>query len=575
MREMLWRKVLAFGAFSVVQAFKIEFGYGTSTGEFELLQTPAVYSPTDDICHEITNALAPGEEADFIRVQSLSPNDGDPAGIIAFYSSDEACRESNPMYIAWFKSVQNSIQAIVPYWTIVHLGSLRGSWTLGRTGYPEPKAWKNIPRRGISPEIGIVRGVKLRPGDTTMLFDEGWGVDAGGVVWEPNNSNTGPTGSQDSQNPNIVPGRTPSFQTKQTDGTEIFIYPDGSGKAIIPDGPVVDMRADGTSVAHQDGPDGFIAEFNPQTGALIQDSRGRNLHLNLEELEGIEALEAAGLFESPTIFNEVMSGLQSSLFSPSAEGYDGLSRLNGDFVADLGGRVEDDSPAEQLSRPKRKGKNIFQSIGSGVKNAYNWARRSCKFRSRKSARSPVVPECAADIDFMRENDFSPFSIGSPAASVSDIGEQSANNLRGSLSQQGQTVETANGDEQSFKYSFSPVPAGTEGEYTDENLDSPYFARRPGNEFTFRETEGSKGSEDVGQEVDEIIQSPSPADGQPLGILDIFNRKKGISEFTFKGDQGIQTINDIYEEDPLGSYPDMDGIEEDVVVQDISRASSSY
>ncbi|KAF3227813.1 hypothetical protein TWF191_003335 [Orbilia oligospora] len=544
-----------------VYSFRIEFGTGSSPSKkFELLQPPAIYPPTDETCHEITTTLPPESSVDLIRVQSNRPNDGDPAGILAFYNNLEECKESNPMYISWFKPNTRSIQAASPYWTIIRLGELKGNWTLGKIGYPEPRAWRNIPQRGVSPEIGIVRRLKLKSGDVAMLFDEGWGVDTGGVVWEEGGQDERylrpPQGLQNGNGG--LPQRTPSFQTQQPDGTEIFLYPDGSGKAVIPDGPVVDTRPDGTSVVHQDGPDGFIAEFNPRTGALVQDNEGRHIRLNLEELEELDALEAAGLFKSRTAFNEVMLGLQSSLFSPNSGAYDALSRLNpsgGFIVEDIGSPIEQDDspqPRDSVSLPEpNKGKNVLQKIGSALKKGYNWARGSCKLRSRKSLRSPVLPECAADMEFMRENEFSPFN-------------------------QGKTIETPNGAEQSFKHTFSPVPDGTDGDFTEENLESPYFAQVPGNEFTFRDEENSRRSEDVGdQEPDEVLQFPNQVQDYSLGILNILNRKKDTSEFTFKGEQqGTQSVNEMHTEGPVASYPELNDIEEDVVVQEISRASSS-
>ncbi|KAK6503729.1 hypothetical protein TWF481_008733 [Arthrobotrys musiformis] len=574
----LWRNFLILSTFSVAHAFRIEFGYGATTGKFELLQAPAVYSPTDENCHQINNALAPDEGVDFITVQTTSPNDGAPAGIIAFYANNEACENSSPIYISWFKPDYKAVQAAAPYWTIIHLGSLQAGWTLGQMGYPEPKAWRNIPRRGISPEIGIVRRLKLKPGDTAMLFDEGWAVDSGGVVWDQAEPTEETADLQAFQAVAENPQRTPSFQTRQADGTEIFIYPDGSGKAVVPNGPVVDMRADRTSVAHQTGPDGFVAEFNPRTGALIQDSRGMNLRLNLEELEDIEALEAAGLFESPQLFNEVMSGLQSSLFSPNGENYDALARLNGDFVVDLGGQTEQDDPQEsdQSAQRNPKSKGLFKKIGSGIKNGYNWVRRRCKLRGRGSIRSSVSPECAADLEYMRENDFSP-SPGSSPSGISDL-DGFANGPRNYPFDHDQGIGNPGADELSFKYAFSPVPDGTNGdEYiTEENLESPYFARIKANDFTFRDTENSRGSNDpnMEQEVDEVIEAQNPVEEHPLGILNILNRKKDTSEFTFKGDEAIKTIDEIYEDEPVASYPEMDDIEEEVVVQDISRTSGS-
>ncbi|KAF3081526.1 hypothetical protein TWF103_003701 [Orbilia oligospora] len=570
---------------SPVYSFRIEFGTGSSPSKkFELLQPPAIYPPTDETCHEITTTLSPGSGLDLIRVQSNRPNDGDPAGILAFYNNLEECQESNPMYISWFKPNTRSIQAASPYWTIIRLGELKGDWTLGRTGYPEPRAWRNIPQRGVSPEIGVVRRLKLKSGDVAMLFDEGWGVDAGGVVWEAGDEDERslrpPQGLQNING--VLSQRKPSYQTQQSDGTEIFVYPDGSRKAVIPDGPVVDTRPDGTATIHQDGPDGFIAEYNPRTGALVQDNEGRHIRLNLEELEELDALEAAGVFKSRTAFNEAMLDLQSSLFSPNSGAYDALSRLNpsGDFVAeDIGSPMEQDDspqPRDSVSLPElNKGKKFLQKIGSALKKAYNWARRSCKLRPRKSLRSPVLPECAADMEFMRENEFSPFSLGSPSASASYLGDQ-PNGQRLSRFNQGKTIETPNGAEQSFKHTFSPVPDGTDGDFTEENLESPYFAQVPGNEFTFRDEENSRRSEDVGdQEPDEVLQFPNQVQDYSLGILNILNRKKDTSEFTFKGEQqGTQSANEIYTEGTVASYPELNDIEEDVVVQDISRASSS-
>ncbi|KAF3257426.1 hypothetical protein TWF128_004986 [Orbilia oligospora] len=514
---------------SPVYSFRIEFGTGSSPSkEFELLQPPAIYPPTDETCHEITTTLSPESGLDLIRVQSNRPNDGDPAGILAFYNNLEECKESNPMYISWFKPNTRSIQAASPYWTIIRLGELKGSWTLGKTGYPEPRAWRNIPQRGVSPEIGIVRRLKLKSGDVAMLFDEGWGVDAGGVVWEAGDEDElslrPPQGLQNING--VLPQRKPSYQTQQSDGTEIFVYPDGSRKAVIPDGPVVDTRPDGTATIHQDGPDGFIAEYNPRTGALVQDNEGGHIRLNLEELEELDALEAAGVFKSRTAFNEAMLDLQSSLFSPNSGAYDALSRLNpsGDFVAeDIGGPMEqDDSP-----------------------------------QPRDSVSLPELNK------------------GSPSASASYLGDQ-PNGQRLSRFNQGKTIETPNGAEQSFKHTFSPVPDGTDGDFTEENLESPYFAQVPGNEFTFRDEENSRRSEDVGdQEPDEVLQFPNQVQDYSLGILNILNRKKDTSEFTFKGEQqGTQSANEMYTEGPVASYPELNDIEEDVIVQDISRASSS-
>ncbi|KAK6518631.1 hypothetical protein TWF506_005766 [Arthrobotrys conoides] len=575
-------------------AFKIAFGYASSTGSFKLLEPPTTLPPTDENCHEITNTLAPpnsSENVDFIRVQS-QPSEGEPAGIIAFYKTLEECISSNPMYIPHFKQNYRGIQAATPYWTIMHLGELKGGWNLGRTGYPAPRAWKNIPKRGVSPEIGIVRRVGLKQGDVAMLFDEGWAVDVGGVAREAGGLEKQTAEMQELKSVNGFPQKTPSSYRKEEDGTEVFLYPDGSGKAVVPDGSVIETRPDGTSVAHQDGPDGFIAEFNPQTGALIQDNEGTTLRLNPTDVAVLEALDEAGAFESPTALREIMSGRHSSLFSPNAAGaYEALARLhaNGDFVADFATRTEqDDSPprnadsdAVALPDLKVKGKNIFQKIGSAAKRAYDWARGSCKLRGRQSSRSPVLPECAADIDLMRENEFSPFSLGSPSASASYLGEGLGNGQRLSRFHQGRTVETPNGDEQSFKHTFSPVPDATDGDFTEENLESPYFAKidMHGNEFTFRDEENSRGSEDVAdQGPDEIIQLPGQFQDYSLGILNVLNRKKDTSEFTFKPEQGMgtqtQTMGDVYTEGAVPSYPELDDVEEDVVVQDISKASSS-
>ncbi|KAK6331451.1 hypothetical protein TWF730_004533 [Orbilia blumenaviensis] len=545
-----WYQVPIFILISAVSAFKIEFGYGTKSGRFEVLQPPAVFSPTDNDCHDITNLLAPNENVDFVRVQNRSPGDGDPPGIIAFYASDEACRDSDPIYISWFKSTQNTIQAIAPYWTIVHMGSLEGDWTLGKTGYPEPKSWRNIPRRGISPEIGIVRATKLRPGDVVMLFDEGWAVDSGGVALEGNAREDSQT-SQILNDINIVPPRKPSFQTKEEDRTEIVLYPDGTGKIFMPDGPVVDIRADGTSVAHQDGPDGFVAEFNPQTGALVQDNNGRNIHLDLEDLEGIQALEAAGIFDSPTRFNEIMSGLQSSLFTPNADRYDALSQINGDFVADLGSPTDqNNSKATQAPFPKVK--RLVNTIGSQIKAGYNWVRNTCKRRARGSIRStsPVSPHCT-NADIMTEDGHSPFptnnpSIGSVGRAQSGRGQQVFKVTR-FQQDESSSVSSPSGGEMTPKESFVPSD-------NDEILESPYFARIDGNDFTFQDDGDEAAHDGILQQNVDMEEFQGQINNYPMGILNILNRKKGTSEFTFKGDMGTQTMEDIYEGDPAASLP---------------------
>ncbi|KAK6515788.1 hypothetical protein TWF281_004378 [Arthrobotrys megalospora] len=545
MSAIAWRALFIFGIISSSHPFKIEFGYGTKDGKFELLQAAAVFSPTDEYCHEITNTLAPDEEVDFIRVQSNSPDDGEPADLVAFYASAEACRESGPMFISWFRRNYRLTQVAAPYWTILHLGGLEGDYTLGKTGYPQPRAWKNVFRPGISPEIGIVRLTRMKPGDTAMLFDEGWAVDPGGVIWEQTDDLDGETsrsGLLQDLDVNRIPQKNPSFQTKEADGTEIFLYPDGTGKILVPDGPVVDVRADGTSVARHEGPDGFIAEFNPRTGALIQDSLGRHLRLNPQELEDIEALDEAGVFKSREKFNQLMNELQSSLLSPNADGYDAL-QLNGDFVADLGNPLEQGEEQQRSRGFLPKAAKILKKIGSGLKGAYSWLRGSCKLRAKTS--SPVLPRCT-ETDFFKENDFGPSSVRSPPAD-SSFDKESVPARRISRFQQDGNRVNRNGGE-AIEASFGPGD-----QVIEEILESPYFSHN-GNDFTFQEREDSRSSGgNVIQEPDEVKEYQNQNGDHPINMLNILNRAKGTSEFTFKGD--IQTLGDIYEEDLEASLPD--------------------